>query len=168
MPDQPRQQLQSRPAGSRVTDPGVTTKQLRDSLRQLRVELAVHTRRVATATGLNESDLDVLDLLARDGAQSPTVLARRLSVHPATMTGVLGRLERGGWIVRRRDVTDRRSVQVEPASFERLTAIYRNSNRNLNAIAARLDPAALRAILDYLDAVSAVVRNSAERLRPPN
>ena len=35
---------------------------LRNELRQLRIELSISTRRVAAATGLNDSDLDVLDV----------------------------------------------------------------------------------------------------------
>jgi DNA-binding MarR family transcriptional regulator len=34
---------------------------------------------------------------------SPSVLARRAGLHPATMTGILDRLERGRWITRDRD-----------------------------------------------------------------
>jgi len=138
---------------------------LRNELRQLRIELSVGTRRVAAATGLNDSDLDVLDVLARYGAQSPTSLARRLGIHPATMTGVLTRLEKSGWVARRPDVSDRRSVQVEPSGFERLTALYRDANERLDEIAAQLTPEAGEAILEYLGRVCAAVHEASIRLR---
>ena len=32
--------------------------------------------------------------------------------HPATITGILDRLERGRWVARERDPTDRRAVVV--------------------------------------------------------
>jgi DNA-binding MarR family transcriptional regulator len=137
---------------------------LRNELRQLRVELSVGTRRVAAATGLNDSDLDVLDVLARNGAQSPTSLARRLGIHPATMTGVLTRLEKAGWVVRRPDVSDRRSVQVEPSGFDRLTALYRDANERLDEIAAQLTPEAGELILEYLGRVCAAVHEALTRL----
>jgi MarR family transcriptional regulator, organic hydroperoxide resistance regulator len=138
---------------------------LRNELRQLRIELSVGTRRVAAATGLNDSDLDVLDVLARYGVQSPTSLARRLGIHPATMTGVLTRLEKSGWVARRPDVSDRRSVQVEPSGFERLTALYRDANERLDEIAAQLTPEAGEAILEYLGRVCAAVHEASIRLR---
>ncbi len=131
---------------------------LRNTLRQLRIELSIGTRRVAAKTGLNESDLDVLDVLARYGAQSPTSLARTMGIHPATMTGVLTRLEKAGWLVRRRDVGDRRSVQVEPSGFDRLTALYRDAHERLDMIAAELTPEAGDVILDYLGRVCDAVR----------
>lgn len=137
---------------------------LRNELRQLRIELSVGTRRVAAATGLNDSDLDVLDVLARYGAQSPTSLARRLGIHPATMTGVLTRLENAGWVVRRADVSDRRSVQVEPSGFDRLTALYRDANERLDEIAAQLTPEAGEVILEYLGRVCAAVHEASIRL----
>jgi len=137
---------------------------LRNELRQLRIELSVGTRRVAAATGLNDSDLDVLDVLARYGVQSPTSLARRLGIHPATMTGVLTRLEKSGWVARRPDVSDRRSVQVEPSGFERLTALYRDANERLDEIAAQLTPEAGEVILEYLGRVCVAVHEASIRL----
>ena len=65
-------------------------------------------------------------------------VARRLGIHVATMTGVLARLEKAGRIVRRRDVVDRRSVQVKSTGFERLTGIYRDGDERVDAIAAQL------------------------------
>jgi DNA-binding MarR family transcriptional regulator len=137
---------------------------LRNTLRQLRIELSISTHRVAAATGLNDSDLDVLDVLARYGAQSPTSLTRRMGIHPATMTGVLTRLEKAGWVLRRRDVIDRRSVHVEPSGFDRLTALYRDANERLDEIAAQLSPEAGEIILDYLGQVCAAVHEASTRL----
>ena len=59
-----------------------------------------------------------------DGALSPTALARRAGIHPATMTGILDRLERGGWIVRDRGQADRRSVTIQIVK-DRTAAVYR-------------------------------------------
>lgn len=137
---------------------------LRNALRELRVELSINTRRVAAASGLNESDLDVLDVLSREGPQSPTRLARRLGIHVATMTGVLTRLEQAGWIVRRRDVVDRRGVQVESTGFERLTAIYRDGNDRLEGIAAQLSAEHGAVIVDYLRQACAAIRDASARI----
>lgn len=135
---------------------------LRDSLRELRIELAINARRVAAASGLNDSDLDVLDVLDRFGPQSPTTLARRIGIHPATMTGVLTRLENAGWVVRRRELPDRRSVQIESTGFDRLTEAYRDANRRLDEVAASLDPHDGAVIVDYLRRVAAAARSASE------
>jgi DNA-binding MarR family transcriptional regulator len=137
---------------------------LRNTLRELRIEMSIATRRVAATAGVNDSDLDVLDVLARYGAQSPTALARRMGIHPATMTGVLTRLEKASWVVRRRDVTDRRSVQVEPSGFDRLTAQYTDANERLDQIAAQLTPETGKVILNYLNQVCAAVHEASARV----
>jgi len=135
-----------------------TATELRTALRDLRIELSIHTSRVASVARLNDSDLAVLDLLARDGTQSPTALARRTGIHAATMTGVLARLEKAGWIVRRPDAADGRRVQIESAGFARLTAIYRDGNRRLDEIDAGLTAAQAGTVLDYVRTVTNAVR----------
>src|SRR5689334_6708195 len=88
------------------------TTEIRDSLRELRIQLALLNYRVGSQLELKDVDLDCLDILDAHGPLSPTALARRAGVHPATMTGILDRLEKGGWVVRERDPADRRAVLV--------------------------------------------------------
>ncbi len=80
------------------------------------------------------------------------------------MTGVLTRLEKAGWVARRPDASDRRSVQVEPSGFDRLTALYRDANERLDEIAAQLTPQAGEVILEYLGRVCAAVHEASIRL----
>lgn len=138
--------------------------ELRTALRDLRIELSINTYRVASVAGLNDSDLAVLDVLARDGTQSPTDLARRTGIHAATMTGVLARLEKAGWIVRRPDAVDGRRVQIESAGFARLTAIYRDGNQRLDDVDAGLTAEQVGTVLEYVRAVTGAVRASSLEL----
>ncbi|WP_141549985.1 MarR family transcriptional regulator, partial [Nocardia farcinica] len=63
---------------------------------------------------LRDVDWTCLDLIIRRGSISPTALARLTGLHPATLTGILDRLQKGGWIVRERDPEsgDRRAVTL--------------------------------------------------------
>ena len=89
-------------------------------LRDLRIELAVLNHRVGTRIRLRDLDFDCLDVIARHGPISPSALAGRLGVHLATMTGVLNRLEQGGWVTRDRVPGDRRAVVLtSPADRQR-------------------------------------------------
>jgi DNA-binding MarR family transcriptional regulator len=137
-----------------------TAEALRNVLRELRIELSINTRRVAAVSGLKDSDLDVLDVVTREGLQSPTKLARRLTIHVATMTGVLRRLEKAGWVARRRDVVDRRSVQVQPTGFDRLAAIYRDANQRLDDIGMQLTPEQGAVVVSYLRQVCAAIHDA--------
>ena len=97
------------------------------ALRRLGSALAATNRAVGGALGIKDTDLAVLDVLHQEGPLTPTQLARRTRTHPATMTGVLGRLERGGWIERRPDAADRRSVRIRAAGVSRLAEVYARS-----------------------------------------
>ena len=79
-----------------------SASEIRDSLRELRIQLALLNYRVGSQLELKDVDLDCFDMIDAYGPLSPSELARRAGLHPATMTGILDRLERGGWIVRER------------------------------------------------------------------
>src|SRR5688572_22712369 len=84
----------------------------KQGMRELRIELSMLDHRVGSRVELRDVDLECLDLITQHGATSPSALARRVGVRLATMTGILDRLERSGWVTRTRDEIDRRGVLV--------------------------------------------------------
>jgi DNA-binding MarR family transcriptional regulator len=112
----------------RATDP---SRGLLDALLDLRLEMAMLNRRVAAEVGLNEVDLDCLELLSRHGPTSPARLTRRLGIHPATMTGILARLEASGWIKRSAHPNDKRAsvLCVPPGREARLRSRYASATK---------------------------------------
>jgi len=97
-----------------------------DALLDLRLELSLLNRRIASEVGLNDVDLDCLEVLSRQGPTSPARLTRRLGIHPATMTGILARLEDSGWIKRTADPDDRRAsvLRIHPERDSHLRDRY--------------------------------------------
>jgi DNA-binding MarR family transcriptional regulator len=85
---------------------------IRQAMRELVTQLSLLNQQVGGHLDLRPIDIHCLDLLASYGPLSPSVLARRAGLHPATMTGILDRLERGRWITRDRDPADRRGVLI--------------------------------------------------------
>jgi DNA-binding MarR family transcriptional regulator len=101
---------------------------------------------------LKDVDLDCLDLVSRHGPLSPSAIARRAGLHPATMTGILDRLERGGWVTRERDPSDRRAVLVR-ARRERgaeLFALYSGMSNAMDGLLAGYDEGQLDLLADFL------------------
>src|SRR6266446_7773006 len=64
------------------------TASIKQALRALSIQLSLLNHQVGAHLGLNDVDLDCLDLIARHGPLSPSALAQRASLHPATMTGI--------------------------------------------------------------------------------
>jgi MarR family transcriptional regulator, organic hydroperoxide resistance regulator len=144
-------------------------EQVQRALQDLRIELSIATSRVAARVGLRPADLDVLDVVVHYGPVSPTYLARRTGTHIATLTGVLARLERDGWVRRRRDPQDGRSfiIEADPGGAAALDAVYAAANRELTRLAGTLGPDA-EAVLGYLLAAARTVRAKADELASPD
>ena len=88
-------------------------QQIVAAIRQIVRAVDLHSRRLLETHGLTGPQLATLQEAMRLEAASPSTLARAVHVGPATMTGILQRLERRGLVVRTRSDTDRRSVRIE-------------------------------------------------------
>jgi DNA-binding MarR family transcriptional regulator len=139
---------------------------IRGSLRELSVQFSLLNGRVSARLGLREVDLDCLDLIARHGPFTPSALARRTGLHPATVTGILDRLERGGWITRSRDPEDRRAVRVHAVRDRggEIFKLFAGMNARMEEIYADYDDAQLELLADFLTRTVAAGRVSSEEL----
>src|SRR6266508_4003931 len=130
------------------------TTTIKESLRELSIQLSLLNHHVSAHLNLNHIDLDCLDLIHRHGPLSPSALARRAGLHPATITGILDRLQRGGWITRDRDpnAADRRAVTVRalPDRGQELYGLYSGMNASMDTLFAGYTDAQLQLIADFL------------------
>lgn len=69
-------------------------------------------RRRAQHLGLTQPQWSALAQLHREPGLTQTALAERLEVHPVTVTQLLDRLEKAGWVRREAHATDRRAQCV--------------------------------------------------------
>ncbi|MEV4133464.1 MarR family transcriptional regulator [Dactylosporangium sp. NPDC049742] len=143
-----------------------STTAIKESLRELSIQLSLLNHQVGGRLGVKDADFDCLDLINRHGPMSPSALARRAGQHPATMTGVLDRLERAGWITRERDPADRRAVQVR-ALKERnaeIFGLYAGMNEAMDDLCAGYDEAQLALLAEFLDRATAAGRHATDAL----
>jgi DNA-binding MarR family transcriptional regulator len=141
-------------------------REVRASLRDAAVQLALLNHQVRGHLELKGTDLECLDLISRDGPLSPSALARRAGLHPATLTGILDRLERGGWIVRERDPADRRGVliQAERARGAEVLGLYSGMNIAMDQIIGEYDEAQLELLAGFLRRTAEAGRAAARGL----
>jgi DNA-binding MarR family transcriptional regulator len=129
-----------------------STSEIREALRALRIQLSLLNYRVGSQLDLQDVDLDCFDIIDADGPLSPSALARRAGLHPATLTGILDRLEKGGWIVRERDPSDRRAVvvRVDRERYADIMRLYQGMNRGMNKLLAGYSDSELEVIADFM------------------
>ncbi len=77
---------------------------------------------VSAKIGLGVTDYKTVDLLARFGPLTPKAIAEYTGLTSGSVTSLIDRLERKGFVTRVRDAKDRRSVIVEP-NLERMDAV---------------------------------------------
>jgi DNA-binding MarR family transcriptional regulator len=143
-----------------------TVVTIKESLREVGVQLALLNRHVSTRLEMRDVDLDCLDLVARHGPLSPSALARLAGLHPATLTGILDRLERGGWISRDRDPADRRGIAVS-ATRDRAADVYghyADMNSRLDGLLADYSGEELAVLAGFLRRTAEAGRAAAELL----
>lgn len=106
---------------------------LKNAIRELRIELVILNERIARSVGLQSRDLDILDVIDREGPCTPSQVAERIGWSRATMTGVLSRLEKDGWIERDTNPSDGRSMTIRSTTrFAELNAAYAKADSVVN------------------------------------
>jgi DNA-binding MarR family transcriptional regulator len=145
---------------------GRSNRAIRESMRDLNTQLLLLNHHAGGRLDLRGVDLECLDLVSRHGPLSPTALAHRAGLHPATLTGILDRLERGGWAARDRDPADRRGVVVRGVRDPNaeLLRLYSGMNMSLGKILAGYREDELELIADYLSRIADAGRNAAAEL----
>jgi DNA-binding MarR family transcriptional regulator len=121
----------------------------------------------ARLLGINRTDLRCLDELLRLGEAAPARLAERLRLTTGSMTTLLDRLERGGYVTRSPDTHDRRKVIVRPTdlTWQRAKEIYGPIAAEGERALAELSSEQLRAVLRYLELSRDLQERHANRLR---
>jgi DNA-binding MarR family transcriptional regulator len=121
----------------------------------------------AERIGINVTDLNCLNIVALTGSMSAGDLARRTGLTTASITGVLDRLEEGGFVRRERDPHDRRRVMVNlnagpglrevAATFGPLVMAWRSA-------AASHSDDELRLLLGFQQQLEEIMRDQLARL----
>ncbi|MHA6628777.1 MarR family transcriptional regulator [Pseudonocardia sichuanensis] len=139
---------------------------VRRSLNEAALQLALLNRRVGGRLELKDADLECFNLVHNEGPLTPSVLARRAALHPATVTGVLDRLERGGWVVRERDPGNRRAVLVRALRDRNneLFGLLAGMNTAMADILSEYSTDELRVIADFLDRTADAGRHATDDL----
>ena len=119
--------------------------------------VVLHNVEAARRLGLGGSDAQFVGLLQAHGPLTPGKLAELSGLTTGTVTGVLDRLERAGFVRRERDSNDRRKVLVVPTEdgTARLMSAYAGHGAYTERVLASRTPDELRVIAAFLRELNA-------------
>jgi MarR family transcriptional regulator, organic hydroperoxide resistance regulator len=83
------------------------------SLRRIFKSIQDYSQEVTQEFGITGPQLWALKTISADGSLSLGELSNKMYLHPSTVTGVVDRLEKKGYVVRDRGQEDRRVIEVK-------------------------------------------------------
>ena len=131
------------------------------------IRSAAYDEALADGLGLNSTDLRCLELVIANPGVTAGRLAELADLTTGAVTGVLDRLERGGFVRREPDPADRRSVTIAPvdAGAGAVRDALAPLARTIGGALEDLSAGERRAVLGFLDTASEAVRGETARLR---
>jgi DNA-binding MarR family transcriptional regulator len=122
----------------------------------------------ADRIGINATDLNCLNILSFRGQMTAGELARETGLTTASITGVVDRLEKAGYVRRERDSGDRRRVVVQlvlERAIAHVASVFLPMVRAWQQMADRYTDDELRLILGFYDQMAQMLREHIALLR---
>lgn len=124
---------------------------------------------IANYLGLSEIDHKCLDVILR--SEKPLTgnqLAGETSLTAGAITGVVDRLEKGGYVYRQRDQQDRRLVYIVPfreKAMMNIGPLFEIMQQSMDKILSEYDDKKLEVICDYLSKALKAVEGATIHVR---
>jgi DNA-binding MarR family transcriptional regulator len=98
---------------SRQATRDVVIAEIMQSLRRIFKAIQDYSHEVSDKFGITGPQLWVLKTIFQNENLSLSDLSKRMYLHPSTITGLMDRLEKKGYVARNRDQVDRRVISVQ-------------------------------------------------------
>ncbi len=121
---------------------------------------------LAERLGLSGSHWKTLGLLERYGALTSGALSERTGLAPASISGIVDKLEARGLVRRTADPEDRRRTRVEldPAGLGEMRGHFEGLMRRLGALHERYETRELLILAEYMAQVAELQREATKEL----
>ena len=136
--------------------------------RQLATATILFHQAIADRLGMHVTDHKCGDILMGTGPITAGELAERTGLTTGSITGVIDRLEKAGFVRRAKDPGDRRRVIIEPfpERIEReVVPLFESIGRAMAELCARYNTRELAVIRDFLTRFHQVVFEETRKLR---
>jgi len=148
-------------------DAAATVMLLNLELRNVVAQSVLFQQAIAERLGLNLSDLNILDALARIGPMSAGQLGAENGLTTGGITFAVDRLEKAGFVSRSRDAQDRRRVIINamPGVVERVAPLFSSLSRSITDLCAGYSGEELALILDFMQKAAPITHTEMLELR---
>jgi DNA-binding MarR family transcriptional regulator len=122
------------------------------AVRKMGAQSVVTSKTVADRFAINQTDLEVLDLIFLRGQASAGALADATGLSSGSITALIDRLESAGYVERIDDPDDRRRVlvRVRHDAIEPIKATYMAMQKKMFALWSTFEPRELEVIADFI------------------
>lgn len=169
-PARSRTQIPAAPADfTRLPEPATTADRIVLEIRKFLSAGIFFNARAAERTGLGLTDMQMLHQLQLYGPSTPSRLAALTRLSSGGVTVALDRLEKAGYIRRRPNPGDRRSLLITlvPARLRKLAALYEGVEHETRRLLATLPERDLEAVVRFFEAMDAVRADPETAAIPP-
>jgi DNA-binding MarR family transcriptional regulator len=137
--------------------------------REMSTETIMFQQAVADVLGLHITDHKCLDLIRQYGAMPAGRLAELTGLTTGAVTGIIDRLEEGGYVSRTDDPKDRRRIIVEPTKnkkWERkIEAIFIPLHERMHKLLSSYSDSELALLLDVMTKSVELTHEESKKLR---
>lgn len=143
-----------------------TVVQLGIAIRKMSAQSVITSRTVADRFGLHTTDLEVLDLIVLRNQASAGELADATGLSSGSVTALIDRLARAGYVERCADADDRRRVivRIRHDAIEPIKAAYASMQRQMFALWSTYSTRDLQVITDFVSRSTALAVECAKSL----
>ena len=140
---------------------------LQQAIRKLSAQSVLFSTAVSSRLGINSSDLECLDIVNLSGAATAGQLATVTGLTTGAITGVIDRLEKAGYVRRRRDPSDRRRVIIEalPDAEREIGPMFASLSQAVTQLWSTFSDHDLTLILDFVTKSYPVMVEETAKLR---
>jgi DNA-binding MarR family transcriptional regulator len=122
---------------------------------------------MAEKMGLSITEHKALDLLSRQGPITAGQLAEVTGLTTGAITGMVDRLEKGGFVRRVPDPHDRRKVRIETVveKYEAMGSVFESLGQAMNDLLKSYDDKELAVIYDFMSRLPDVMETETKKLK---
>lgn len=135
------------------------------SFRDLGRRVVLYQHKIAEQLDVYNHDWTTIDMLSETGPITAGELGRRVGLTTGSVTALVDRLERAGYVKRERHPKDRRSIMIVPQYEDKseVQHVYETLNQHMTELTNQYTAEQIETIQSFLKATTAILDNEIER-----